>query len=412
MSSRRAIGRTSSLCDLEKMSPAAALPALPINPNVLIWARERVGLSVEEAAEKVPVKVERLMAWEANDASPTINQARKLAKIYDRPFLEFFAADVPTVADVALVPDYRLHRDAPTPKDEAARSEIQGWAETQRLNVLDLLEMLGDEPQTLPLALASNIDVPTEQAAERAREAIGFTVQEQIDIPASDKRLIPDRLRARMSDVGILVLKRAEIKKLGIRGMCLFSEPLPIIVYGNEAPGAQAFTLAHELGHVAIQSSGVSGPAATGSRVQRVEDWCNRFASDFLIPKSILADIWPKPERNMPEISDEQLDEVARRFGVSPHAMLVRLVSLNYVESDFYWRIKRPQFLRDEADYTAPPMRSAYYGSRYKNSLGNFYTGLVLEAWGTGAISGHNAAEFLGIKNIRHLSDIRERFPR
>ena len=76
------------------MSPAAALPTLPINPNVLVWARERMGLSVEEAAEKVPVKVERLMAWEANDASPTINQARKLAKIYDRPFLEFFAADV------------------------------------------------------------------------------------------------------------------------------------------------------------------------------------------------------------------------------------------------------------------------------------------------------------------------------
>ena len=92
--------------------------------------------------------------------------------------------------------------------------------------------------------------------------------------------------------------------------------------------------------------------------------------------------------------------------------MLVRLVSLEYVAPAYYWGVKRPQFLQEEAEYTAPPMRAAYYGSRYKNSLGNFYTGLVLEAWGTGAISGHNAAEFLGIKNIRHLSDIRERFPR
>ena len=92
--------------------------------------------------------------------------------------------------------------------------------------------------------------------------------------------------------------------------------------------------------------------------------------------------------------------------------MLVRLVSLGYVAPAYYWEVKRPQFLQEEAEYVAPPMRAAYYGSRYKNSLGNFYTGLVLEAWGTGAISGHNAAEFLGIKNIRHLSDIRERFPR
>lgn len=394
------------------MSPATAKPELPINPDILVWARKRVGLSEEEAAEKVPVKVERLVAWEAQEAFPTINQARKLAKIYDRPFLEFFAAEVPTLEDVVLAPDYRLHRGVPTPRDEAARAEIQGWAETQRLNALDLLEMLGDAPPALPQALASTVEEPTEIAAERAREAIGFTIQEQIDVPANDKRLIPDRLRIRMSDAGVLVLKRSDIKKLGMRGMCLFSEPLPIVVYGNEAPGAQAFTLAHELGHVAIQSSGVSGPAATGKGVERVEDWCNRFASDFLIPRSILADYWPQPDRQVDEVSDDQLYEVARRFGVSPHAMLVRLVTLEYVASAYYWNVKRPQFLQEETEYKAPPMRAAYYGSRYKNSLGNFYTGLVLEAWGSGAISGHNAAEFLGIKNIRHLSDIRERFPR
>lgn len=394
------------------MSPATARPELPINPDVLVWARKRMGLSEDEAAGKVPVKVERLIAWEEKEASPTINQARKLAKVYGRPFLEFFAAEIPAIEGVALAPDYRLHRDTPTPKDEAVRADIQGWAETQRLNALDLLDMLGDAPPALPPALASTVDEQTESAAERAREAIGFTSHEQVDLPANDKRLIPDRLRARMSAAGILVLKRPDIKRLGMRGMCLFSETLPIIVFGNEAPGAQAFTLAHELGHVAIQSSGVSGPAVTGKGVERVEDWCNRFASDFLVPRRILADIWPLPDRQLTEVSDDQLYKVARRFGVSPHAMLVRLVSLEYVAPEYYWGVKRPQFLQEEAEYTAPPMRAAYYGSRYKNSLGNFYTGLVLEAWGTGAISGHNAAEFLGIKNIRHLSEIRERFPK
>jgi Zn-dependent peptidase ImmA (M78 family) len=252
-------------------------------------------------------------------------------------------------------------------------------------------------PKTLP-------SVPVKPSASQSKS--------KSTLPANDRRLIPDRLRARISDAGILVLKRSDIKILGMRGMCLFSEPLPIIVYGNEAPGAQAFTLAHELGHVAIQSSGVSGPAATGKGIARVEDWCNRFAADFLIPRRVLADIWPQPDRQLAEVSDDQLQEVASRFGVSAHAMLVRLVSLEYIAPAYYWAFKRPQFLREEAEYTAPPMRPGYYGSRYKNSLGNFYTGLVLEAWATGAISGHNAAEFLGIKNIRHLSDIRERFPK
>jgi transcriptional regulator with XRE-family HTH domain len=165
-----------------------------------------MGLSEEEAAAMVPVKVERLIAWETEAAFPTINQARKLAKVYGRPFLEFFAAEIPALENVALVPDFRLHRDVPTLKDEAVRAEIQGWAETQRLNALDLLEILGDAPPVLPQALASTINGPTESAAERAREAIDFTIQEQLDLPANDKRLIPDRLRTRMSDAGILVL--------------------------------------------------------------------------------------------------------------------------------------------------------------------------------------------------------------
>ena len=89
--------------------------------------------------------------------------------------------------------------------------------------------------------------------------------------------------------------------------------------------------------------------------------------------------------------------------------MLIRLVNLGYVEPSFYWRMKRPIFIEEE-NYKSPPMRSSYYGSRYKNSLGNYYTGLVIEAWETGAISSHNAAEFMGIKNVAHLDDIRQNF--
>ena len=92
--------------------------------------------------------------------------------------------------------------------------------------------------------------------------------------------------------------------------------------------------------------------------------------------------------------------------------MLIRLVDLNYVTRDFYWRIKRPQFIQEEENYEPPFMRSPYYGSRYKNSRGDFYTGLVIEAWENGLISGHNAAEYMGIKNLQHLDDIRRHFGR
>ncbi|MBZ0325293.1 MAG: hypothetical protein K8F57_03780, partial [Alphaproteobacteria bacterium] len=104
-----------------------------------------------------------------------------------------------------------------------------------------------------------------------------------------------------------------------------------------------------------------------------------------------------------------RLTELAGIFGISRHAMLIRLVRLRYVRASFYWNTMRPIFLAEEAAYTAHG-RSAYYGKRYVNSRGLFYTGLVLEAWGAGLITGHNAAEYMGINNLAHLKDIREDF--
>ena len=79
---------------------------------------------------------------------------------------------------------------------------------------------------------------------------------------------------------------------------------------------------------------------------------------------------------------------------------------LGYVRSSYYWQIKKPQFDADERGYRSYG-RATYYGSRYKSQLGDLYTGLVLEVWSTGKITNHNAAEYMGIKNISHLNDIR-----
>lgn len=89
--------------------------------------------------------------------------------------------------------------------------------------------------------------------------------------------------------------------------------------------------------------------------------------------------------------------------------MLLRLIELRYVADRFYWDEKRNEFLEAEQNYRSGG-RSEYYGSRYRSSRGDLYTSLVLEAWNAGRITNHNAGEFMGIKNLRHLDDIRDRF--
>ena len=153
----------------------------------------------------------------------------------------------------------------------------------------------------------------------------------------------------------------------------------------------------------------MSGPPRFGraaSTSKLIEGWCNRFAASFLIPRSAVETALERPDAPQRSFDEATLSALAGQFAVSRHAMMVKLVNLGYVDSAYYWRVKRSLF-REEDEYEPPFMRSRYYGSRYKNSLGNLYTGLVLEAWQGGAISSHNAAEFMGIKNVSHLEDIR-----
>lgn len=396
------------------MSNAVAKDDLPYNPDVFLWARERLGLSVEAAARKVQVGADRITDWEAGKRKPTVRQARKLAKTYGRPFLEFFANERPNVPEVQLVPDFRLHRVPPSPSDTLALKQVQRWAEEMRLNALDLYDLIQEEPPNFPDDLFCSVIDDVEQKAELARQIMEFSLSGQLSMLSSEERLLPSILRKHFERMGILVLRQNEMTKNRARGICLYAEPLPVIVFGKEQPTAQAFTLLHELGHVMLKASGISGAPRFGggnpTPMKRIEGWCNRFAAAFLVPSSALADQFAMPKQPLPSIDDHMLRKLARYFSISRHAMLIRLVHLGYVDSSYYWKNKREVFIQEEEDYEGGG-RSQYYGTRFLNSVGSLYTGLVLEAWESGRITNHNAAEFMGITtNLSHLNDIRDNF--
>jgi Zn-dependent peptidase ImmA (M78 family)/transcriptional regulator with XRE-family HTH domain len=384
-------------------------------PSVFRWARERAGFSPEEAAQKISVRTEVLLDWEdqAGRLSPTVNQARNLADIYGRSFLEWFLPAPPDLPEPELIPDFRLYRTAASPRDTKELLEAQLWAETQRENALDLYSEIGEPIPQLPQDILTTTESDVERIAAVVRIAMGFPIEQQAGFQTTAQRAgIPQLIRDKVEALGILTLKRSDLKRHGVRGFCLAVFPLPVIVFTSESPNAQSFTLCHELAHVLIQQSAISGsalPRNSDAPAKAVEDWCNSFAAAFLMPRPTVLARYPIPNEPRDSISDDTIKELATYFGVSAHAMLIRLVELRYVESSFYWDIKKSEYEQEERDYRGFG-RPKFYGRRYTNSLGALYTSLVMEAWDSGRITNHNAAEFMGIKNLSHLHDIREDF--
>jgi len=75
---------------------------IPVNGDVLRWARETAGLSIDDVIEKLHRKTityETVLAWEAEIESPTFAQLERLAyEVYKRPLALFFFPEPPEEA--------------------------------------------------------------------------------------------------------------------------------------------------------------------------------------------------------------------------------------------------------------------------------------------------------------------------
>jgi len=396
----------------KKIMSSSLKEQIPFNPVMLRWAREWRGLSIEEVAKKIGKKPEDIFDWENNNRNPTVKQARSLSDLYGRPFLEFFLPRPPDIYAPKSVPDFRTHRGVDSPADNRLVRDIHRWAETQRINAIDLFAEIGESPAEVPRQILANLETPPDEAANSARIAIGFSFEDQVQLHQNEIDKLPEILRRKFEGVGILTLKRSDMRSVGVRGMCVAKFPLPVIAFTKESPAAQAYTLAHEFAHVLIKKSGITGQKSAEYASQPIEKWCDRFAASFLMPRTEIKNICgEKPNSPRAVIEDSELQRFADFFKVSQHALLIRLVHLGYVRASYYWDIKKPRFDEEENKFKTFG-RAKYYGTRYKSSLGDLYTGLVLEAWGSGKITNHNAAEFMGIKKISHLIDIKNNFGR
>lgn len=95
-----------------------------------------------------------------------------------------------------------------------------------------------------------------------------------------------------------------------------------ILIKKNSSKERQRFSLAHELGHLALRDAGIPIDASpTHARDNKIERWCNEFAAELLMPTA-----WLRDDVLKSDISKLYLvaHELSQKYEVSHEAIFIR----------------------------------------------------------------------------------------
>lgn len=383
---------------------------IPVNPDVLRWARDSMRLSLEEVAGRMNKRVSDIEAWERGDESPTYIQLERLAyDIYKRPVALFFFPNVPDEDAVEqsfrTLPEQELQRIPPRILFLLRRARVF------QLNLAELYEGVNPANRQILRDLNFAPSVEVSEMANQVRAYLGIDLAEQQSWGSEDDAL--KRWRTVLEEHGVFVFKdsfnppgkkKVDSTESTFSGFCLYDTDFPVIyVNNNKAKNRQIFTLFHELAHLLMHTGGVDTrhddyiEYLTGNN-RRIEILCNRFAAEFLVPSSdFQARQAGKP------IHDGAIGEWAGLYGVSRETILRRLLDWGRVSQQDYEE-KTRQWRKERKESSGSG--GNYYLTRGAN-LGEKYIEAVFSSYHTGKVSLEQAADYLDVKT-RNVAGMEE----
>jgi Zn-dependent peptidase ImmA (M78 family) len=356
-----------------------ASPPAYLDPEVLRWARESFGLSIEEAAEKLHTKPERLQSAERGERHLTLRQAERAADAYQRPLAALFAPEPPEEE-----PQEAQFRRLPGAPEPPWPSEMIGLARRVRERqaaAAELLDLVDEEP-IWPL-VSESLAVPPKEVAAAVRERLGISIEEQASWRDPGGYTPLRHWVDAVEDLGVLVIQDGSLPVEAMRGFASLDPVVPaIVVNTQDDPRARVFTLIHELGHLC---------QAGGFEMVDLEGWLEQFAGDVLMPvESLQAAIAGTP------VDDDlrKFDLVALEFGVTPRAAVVRAARERLIPQ------RDANKILERLSARGPRERGGggnYYWTQLAR-LSPAYTRLVFSALESQAVTYAAASSLLGVK--------------
>ncbi|MDE0476273.1 MAG: XRE family transcriptional regulator [Gammaproteobacteria bacterium] len=380
-----------------------------VNPDILRWARETAGLTLEDAVGKLSIRdtrgavaTDRLRALETGETAPTRALLSRMAKQYRRPLLTFYLAQPPRRGNWGR--DFRAPAADRSARDEALLDALV--RNVQARQGLLRSAMLDDDDALVPLTFpgSATTDTPVEQLVGSIRDTLRLQLSDLRGARNPDDAFRLLRSHAEQAGVFVLVLGdlgsyHTELSVEVFRGFALADEFAPfVVVNSQDSAAARCFTLLHELVHLWLGEPGISG----GDPQDPVEVSCNKVASSFLLPDEELATLRGPVSEDLQNWA-ASISAFAGSRNVSSSMVAYRLHRRGVIDRETWlalsglfrsrWLEGRKRQRQQRANRDGGPT----YGVLVRHSLGGGLVELASRLMASGALTTTKAGRVLGV---------------
>jgi Zn-dependent peptidase ImmA (M78 family) len=261
------------------------------------------------------------------------------------------------------------------------------------------------EPQPVDFVGAASMNDPTDDLARRIVERLQFSLADfrrQARIEGAFNYL---REKIEVAGVFVLLLGNLGSHHTNIpvdifRGFAIADPIAPFIVINDQdARAAWAFTALHEVAHLWLGTTGISGTSIEA----RIESYCNDVAGEILLPAAEI--------RTLAHLRRTQFDNIIETISTFASARKISRAMVAYkllrvdAIAEATWRQLTDRFRQEwiasrarqeEADSGDSGGPSYYVVKRHR--LGNALLDLARRSLGEGVLTHTKAAQILGVK--------------
>lgn len=378
-----------------------------VNPLILEWARETSGLPLAEAAKKLLLHSntthtaeEKLRSFENGSEDPSRILLNKMAKVYFRPLLTFYLDKIPNPPPKVV--DFRSIQDATVSVRETALfNTLIRRLQAKQQTIKDLI-VSEDKPNKRAFVNSIEIKDGKVNAVAALRATLNLSLESYRKCRDIDAAFT--LLRESVEDAGVFVLLASNLGSHHTtlsanvyRGATISDEFAPfILVNSNDSKAARSFTLLHEVVHLLLGHTCVSGGYANSS----IEQFCNDVASEFLLPS---AEIHSK-KWSVDKTLNMSITSFAFSINASSSMVAYRLYRSNIITNQqfsalretyaTYWRLHKEKKKKEAREKDGGP--NYYVVSKYR--LGSALVEYVSRMFHSGELATNEAARVLGVK--------------